>query len=210
MNILLCHGWGLDASYWKHLVPLFFPHRVHVIDQGYFRKPIPFPCSGTWIGVGHSLGFIKLLQSSLSFSALIGINSFLEFLGPASIRTKRHNELLAITKSFKEHPIHTLSSFREGCGMPHQGIDEECLNKDLLLNDLKSLAHDYSALLPARVPCLSIESSNDPIVPLACGLGANQGVSRIIIEANGHSLGLHHALAVKNEMTNWVRTTHAL
>jgi len=193
MNFLLCHGWGFDASFWKNLAPHLAPHTFYTVDLGYFGNPNPFPTSGTWIGVGHSLGLIKLLQTPLSFSAIIGLNSFLNFLGPPLIHERRKKELQTMIQRFEKDPLNTIASFYKRCGV--LDAPNGTINKSLLLNDLKSLFFDYSNLLTS-VPCLSLASKNDLIVPQECRLGKGQ----LVFDDTGHRLGLYHSQAVKTKM----------
>ncbi len=207
MNFLLCHGWGFDSSFWQNLTPLLAPHTVYTVDLGYFGNPKPFPTSGTWIGIGHSLGLIKLLQTRLTFSALIGLNSFLNFLGPFSLHERREKELLKMIQSFEKDPEKTLASFYKMCGVDFQ-VTRDHINKALLLNDLKSLFVDYSELLPP-IPCLSLESKNDIIVPLECGLGHYPKVTQPILEEGRHGLGFLYPLEVKAQVTAYLLSQKA-
>lgn len=191
MNFLLCHGWGFDASYWDNLAPLLAPHTVYRVDLGYFGNPQPFPTSGTWVGIGHSLGLSKLLQTPLNFRALIALNSFLNFLGEDS--SLRKQGLQAMIHQFEMNPSQTLSSFYTACGLSFPL--KSTINTSLLLDDLNALFIDYTNFYP-KTPCLSLVSSNDPIVPLECSLNKN----RVSIEQTGHSLGFNHALSVKTKL----------
>ena len=153
MKIHFEHGWGLDGSYWdtlKHYFPKNFPDHIN-------------------IGIGHSLGLTKILlthqQTPLKFNALIGLNSFVNFLGfNSDLRQKRQHELLSLQKQFTLSPTRTLARFYKNAGIlfnssliPLPG-NITSLNQDL--NLLKE-----SIILPNHIPVLILGSENDNIVP---------------------------------------------
>ena len=71
-NYLLAHGFGFTNDYWQNLIPLldgnisFF--NDHNLDD-----------SKTYIGLGHSLGFLKLNNSGLQFESLVALQGFLNY-----------------------------------------------------------------------------------------------------------------------------------
>lgn len=171
-HFVFCHGFGFDQSFWTNLAPYFSEHKCTFLDLGYFNKQslICEHNSKELIGIGHSLGFMKLLELNLPFKYLIGINSFTNFLGfEPLLRSKRQVELQLLQRSFTKNPIVTLQAFYKRCGLkPLETVKEADLNLQSLQHDLQ-LLHD----LPSRhrlthsplIPTLIISADADVIVP---------------------------------------------
>ena len=68
-NYLLAHGFGFTNDYWQNLVPL--------LDGNiYFFDDLDLDKDKTYVGIGHSVGFLKLNNSGLQFDALIACRKF--------------------------------------------------------------------------------------------------------------------------------------
>lgn len=148
-HFVLCHGWGASPSFWDPLLPfLSFPFTLW--NLGYTGS-VDYPCpvyTGKLIGVGHSLGFTRLVQSQLPFDFFIGIQSFIKF-------TPSVEGLLSL---FQKNPHHAMRHFWKTSHLPPlQGYD--CQK---LYEDLKAL-QTITISLPERYHVLA--SLNDPILP---------------------------------------------
>jgi len=159
------HGWGFDKKIWNILSKKFPPENCIFLDQGYFSdKELSIPDDGhtTFIGIGHSLGFIKLLELKVKFSALVAIQGFLNFLGHGQyLYCKRNLELDVMKRHFEIYPFKTLQSFYAKCGI--DGPNITALDKELLRKDLNQLSLKFE--LPKEVPILVLASKDDVVVP---------------------------------------------
>lgn len=82
-SVILAHGWGLDKSSWDLVVPAIRANKIEVIDFGYYcnayfaNKPLLKPI----IGVGHSLGFLWLLnQKTYILDGYVNISGLPRFI----------------------------------------------------------------------------------------------------------------------------------
>ena len=102
------------------------------------------PDSAHYIGVGHSLGFLKLLRSPYPFTKVIGINAFTSFLGySAPIYSRRIKEHKAFTRSFTARPLKTLERFYKNCGLDNFELNDEDPNlKDESMTSLSNMTID--------------------------------------------------------------------
>ena len=68
MTYLLCSGFGFDNGYWKNLIPL--------LDGEYEFFDSSFEASERrdYVGIGHSLGFLKLNNSGIKFRISAAVN----------------------------------------------------------------------------------------------------------------------------------------
>lgn len=163
---LFYHGWGFNSQCWEPLSVYFSEFPCYFYDRGYFGEiksceEIDLSAFDV-IGVGHSLGFLKLHSSKIKFKALIGIQAFTHFLGiDEKIHHARKRELQGMINYFEHDPINTLRSFYQRCGYEYRG--DLNINQQKLLHDLKQLLkpHEFSS----DVPTLIIGATNDLIVP---------------------------------------------
>ncbi len=190
---IFCHGWGFDASFWNNLKPFFPDQNCFFLDQGYFSTPyldLPDFKDHPIIGVGHSLGLAKLLELPIKFTALVGIQSFINFIGYSEkLAHRRSLELQAMIQFFKKNPEKTLLSFYEKCGASCDLEKFKMSNFERLLNDLESLKLDYS--LPT-CPILILGAKNDVIVSpelLLDNFEGKKNVTLIFHEQGFHNLG---------------------
>ena len=167
MQFVFCHGFGFDIHFWDHLVPYFSQKNCSFIDLGYFKcpaSPLNFQ-EQTIIGIGHSLGLLKLISMYENFNYLIGLNSFVNFLGnDQTLHGIRYRELTALKQSFTKNPVQTLKNFYKRCGV-RQFVNQRMtshLDLNLILSDLEFLKKDY-ALPP--IPTLILTSNDDSVVP---------------------------------------------
>ena len=83
-NYLLAHGFGFTNDYWQNLVPQLNGN-IHFLSDPNLDK------EKTYIGIGHSLGFLKLNNSGLKFEALVALQGFLNYCG-SSVRMQKIRE----------------------------------------------------------------------------------------------------------------------
>lgn len=195
--IIFCHGWAGNISFWDNL-KLFFDNNVsnnieiQYLDLGYFGnndsiKQFSYNNLSTYIhqnkqlkfiGIGHSIGLIKLLSLNIEFKALVGLQSFINFLGnDPLLNQKRKLEWLSLKQQFKHNPLDTLRSFYKLANLNPSFIENLCnkkelfnkkdqryfLNENFLTQDLELLSLGFS--LPKGVPTLIVGAMDDVIVP---------------------------------------------
>lgn len=164
LGLIFCHGWGFSHEFWNNLKESFRDYPCIFWDLGYYgKRSCTLPKSGEWIGVGHSLGFVKLLQSGFSFKKIIAIQGFVNFLGfNQKINHARKKKLEKMINDFESNPLQVLENFFTLCGTK-QNYKE--FDKLRLKNDLLDLKSSFEHLLLNK-SCLVLASKEDPIVPL--------------------------------------------
>ena len=73
IGLAFLHGWGFGPETWDDWVKAFGEAPVVVLNVGYFgsrRMDLP-PNPDGWLGVGHSLGFARLLEMSAPWRGLV-------------------------------------------------------------------------------------------------------------------------------------------
>ncbi len=190
---VFCHGWGFDYKFFQPLINEYFSQvPYHCLDLGYFgEENLDLPEDSTFIGVGHSLGLIKLASLNVKFNALIGIQAFVNFLGfDLRLHKKRELELKAMIQHFQMDPVDTLISFHKRCGVNYNSFN--CLNKAKLMQDLELLTTSHQ--LP-HTPLLILGAMNDTIVSQELIYDNFNKDVKVAMHSRGyHSLGLceHH------------------
>ena len=92
---ILMHGWGSNSDYWQNLVQHLDGNDYFIYEQGYFankesskiedlHKFVENHSNDKIVGIGHSIGFIKLLETEVEFDYIFGLQSFVNFLGSGS------------------------------------------------------------------------------------------------------------------------------
>lgn len=208
IGFVFCHGWGLDPAFFNHLRKILVAKTVVVWDLGYFGTlhcPQPPQAVKIWIGVGHSFGLIKLLESKIPFTALIGIQSFVHFLGNnPSIHRRQMKAVKVFEKSFETCPMTTLTGFREICGM----LPPLAFNRERLITDLVALKTNYTPLLNPDIPMLLIGNQDDPIVPPDLFFDNFQNSANIKLIMNkqgGHGVPLSSVASIARQIDDFVK-----
>lgn len=191
-HFVFCHGFGFDKSFWEKLSPYFSQNRCTHLDLGYFydaHEDIKDD-NDTLVGVGHSIGLIKLLSTNKKFDYLIGLNGFVNFLGNnPDLRKKREKDLSTLKTFFAFAPMATLKGFYDRCGTP-SFTDNKKINSDKLRSDLALLFSTFS--IPSSIPTLIIGSQDDIIAPeqlLHDNFDQSQNVKVEILPTGQHGLG---------------------
>jgi pimeloyl-[acyl-carrier protein] methyl ester esterase len=173
-HYVFCHGWGSSKAYWKDFLIHSSIKNYSLLDLGYFGKKdmcIEKTKNNLLVGVGHSLGFLKLLHMNVTWDCLIGIQAFTHFLGfSQAMRKQRLKEWRAMKSGAYKDIRETLKAFyARSYIQPRPSPFEEggphTVHHERLLKDLHGLIEDFPTFLPCET--LMIHSAHDPIVPQA-------------------------------------------
>ena len=204
-HFIFCHGFGFDKSCWGTLAPYFSKEQCTYLDLGYFGNKCDFVKNDNvpTIGIGHSLGFSKLLNLNIKFDYLIGLNSFINFLGNESnLHQKRELELTLLKKQFKKSPTTTMNNFYQTCGLSKK---IEKINTQTAINDLNFLSQSFS--IPHDIPVLIIGAKNDVIVPpeiIYDNFEKYSNVTIQILDQGKHGLGFFEAYEIREKIMNFI------
>ncbi|WPX97884.1 hypothetical protein [Candidatus Fokinia crypta] len=207
-HFIFCHGFGFDVSFWDNLSPYFAREKCTFIDLGYFKKPL-YPKifhEQKVIGIGHSLGLLKLVELHKNFEYIIILNGFRNFLGFNPIlRKKREVELEILERKFMINPLDALNIFYRKCGISSftKGFRKEDLNFNLMQSELNLLRNII--ILPS-IPILVLSSNDDMIVPpqIVKDNFSNFNAKLEIINHGGHILGLAEPLFVYEKIMKFL------
>lgn len=182
MRYLLCHGFGFTDDYWKNFVPLLN------YEYEFWHKNFRPKEGKSYIGIGHSIGFLKLNNSGIKFKALIGLQGFLNFCGNNQIRKNiREKNLNRMIEFCSETPEDFLRFFYKSCDY-HENIPPD-ISKDELISELNIMKFSYPH---CKVPTLIIGSHSDKIVEtsiLEDNFNCNKLIRLKYIDNVSHNLG---------------------
>ncbi len=181
-QLLLCHGFSYSSDYWVNLIPHLPEFTIqHLTDS--ITPEIHEPV----IGVGHSLGLIKLMQLKIPYQALIGLNAFVNFLGTdPQLKKRRSLELKVFENLVKTNSKLAINSFHNRCGV---SLEQSYSRQDQLIAELDLFRTAFP--VPDR---LTIVGAQDDIVCPPEILYDNFSPEHIImLESGGHGLGYKHA-----------------
>jgi len=213
-HFVFCHGFGFDTQFWERIAPYFSQEKCSFIDLGYFGNRVDntYLCNQRVIGIGHSIGLSKLLSMYSNFDYLIGLNSFVNFLGSDQIeRKKRQKELNALRLSFLKDPDSAIRNFYIRCDIEEliECTDFSNLNLDLILSEFEWLQKEYK--LP-EVPTLILSSNDDLVVPYTItsdNFSKQQYIKIDSIMNGGHALGFRKPLEVYRKIMSFLNDTTA-
>lgn len=197
-GLALLHGWGYGPETWDGFAEAFAGAPVAVLSAGYFgqrRMDLPENPHG-WVGVGHSLGFAKLLSMDVPWRGLVGISGFLRFCQRPDKPTGTPTDVLnAMLSRLDTAPEDVLERFQRRCGHTYT-----CGGLPLagglarLRTDLLAL-RDLDLMPKGPVPTLFIHARDDRIVPpelareAQAHLSGSMPGSRLeLLETGGHAL----------------------
>jgi pimeloyl-[acyl-carrier protein] methyl ester esterase len=210
-GFIFCHGFGFNASFWAPLQPYFLEKKTHFLDLGYFGAPSVNVAPDDhieWIGIGHSLGLMKLIAMNLPFRYLIGLNGFVNFLGEDTrINRHRTRELKYLTHQMERCPRAALTAFYQRAGVMFEGLENAAINSNQLLADLSELARPIP-LWPA-IPMLILGSTDDIIVPpelIKDNFSMHSNAEVALIHQAGHGLGARFPARVYQEIMRFIST----
>lgn len=213
-HFVFCHGFGFDTQFWERIAPYFSQEKCSFIDLGYFNNQMDYQYlhNQRIIGIGHSIGLSKLVSMYNNFDYLIGLNSFINFLGSDQIgRKKRQKELNALRLSFLKDPDSAIRNFYIRCDIEEliECTDFSNLNRDLILSEFEWLQKEYK--LP-EVPTLILSSNDDLVVPHAItsdNFSKQQYIKIDSIMNGGHALGFRKPLEVYRKIMSFLNDTTA-
>lgn len=213
-HFVFCHGFGFDTQFWERIAPYFSQEKCSFIDLGYFGNRVDntYLCNQRVIGIGHSVGLSKLISMYSNFDYLIGLNSFVNFLGSDQIeRKKRQKELNALRLSFLKDSDSAIRNFYIRCDIEEliECTDFSNLNRDLILSEFEWLRKEYK--LP-EVPTLILRSNDDLVVPPAItsdNFSKQQYIKIDSIMNGGHALGFRKPLEVYRKIMSFLNDTTA-
>ncbi|MGL5784001.1 MAG: hypothetical protein ACRCYZ_00710 [Alphaproteobacteria bacterium] len=214
IGFIFCHGWSYAPSYWDSLKLFFQNHPTTMWNLGYYQENIcllsPKEKEGIfWVGVGHSLGFAKLLESGFFFDALVGLQAFTCFLGHDSVlHHRRTKEYLFFKEQFQASPLSHVQDYHHFSDAVLPEKYYPLLNQDRLLNDLKALQTDYTPFFERlHKPTLILGSKGDTVVPQALledNFEPHPWVELKIHPSKGHALGYHQTLWVAEQIQRFL------
>ncbi len=154
-TFILAHGFAFSDDYW-HLLKNLLPGEVL-----FYQKNMATDSDANYVGVAHSLGFLRLNNSGIRFKYLFGLQGFLDFCGKTErLRRIRMQILDRMIRSFSKNYEEGLREFYARCS--YTGETPLHLSKEALLDDLESLKKAYPH---CGVSTMIIASEDDPIVP---------------------------------------------
>lgn len=208
LGLVFFHGWGLSPAFWQPLTTRLAQYPQLLADAGYFGSPQSphltphLPPGHRWVGIGHSLGFARALQSPPAggWAGLVSVAGFARFCPPAggdvlSLVAQPRRVVERMLRAHARDPHAVRADFLHRCGLadllPPPGAP---LNVERLAADLALLLDvDVSAPLAAlEVPVLALASRDDPIVPAALteATFAPRAHTQLVWQARGgHALG---------------------
>lgn len=205
---VFCHGFAFDKHYWDKLSDYFKGYECYYWDLGYFSKnehPLPSNHHLKVIGVGHSLGFRKLLKRQDEFDALIGLQSFLNFGNNQKIRAKQIAGFKKVREDFRDNPKNTIMNFYESCQVDYLQSKVEDMSWQVLEQDLDQLEKELD---PPKCPTLIIGSKQDEIVPpelIKDNFEHYKNVKTIIQDIGSHNLGYAEPKFVFDTIISFVK-----
>jgi pimeloyl-[acyl-carrier protein] methyl ester esterase len=190
-HFVFCHGWGFDNNFWQPLLSYFDPKITSLWNLGYIgERNIALPINGNQhlIGIAHSFGLINFIPFAHHFSAIIGLQSFINFLGNDSIiYNKQKIKWQIMLNRFTENPEKTLQMFYKKSGTDFNQIEYKLINIQRLKEDLIAMSQNYH--LP-NLPILIIANKNDKIITLDLIKDnfTQNNIKLIVNPFEGHSL----------------------
>lgn len=205
---LFSHGFGLTPTFWQPLLAHFQKEQCFCIDWSSIEDPKKlnrllqsrFAAKTHFIGIGHSLGFSKLLHSAMPFKAMVGLNAFTHFLGlGAALCQRRTQEHTHFETSFRRNAAQTLAAFYQRGGLP---APETPVDHHTLLADLDLLRQKATV----KAPCLVLNGIKDPIVPPALtrdNFRHQEHIALHMMDSGQHALGFLEAPRVAQQMKDF-------
>ncbi len=196
MKLVFVHGWGFDAGLWRDLCAELPEFDAETVDLGFFGRPREAKPNGdAVIAVGHSLGFLWLLQRRpFSWRGLVSVSGMPRFTKAPDYRFGIDPRLLEATIArFAEAPAETLADFLARCGAAGGtggGADTARLAEGLAwLKEWDARA----ALDSESAPLLALYAGDDAVVPKALSddiFAGRRGTARAVAPEGGHVLPL--------------------
>lgn len=204
---VFCHGFAFTKHFWDPLIPYFSQEKYLRVDRGYFgdedfrREIDQYDKKSPIIGIGHSMGLIKLMAMDIAFDYFIGLNGFVNFLGfEKKQRYMRQKELTLLRHHFLKNPVRTLKNFHARCGVSLTH-DFSRLNHTLLLSDLHELEKNHSF---PKVPTFILGSYEDTVVPPSVILDHVHDTITLDFMHGGHNLGYKNPKCIHEKIMSFL------
>lgn len=193
IGLALLHGWGYGPGIWSGWAAEFSERPVALLDAGFFGPPamaLPENPDG-WLGVGHSLGFARLLGLDVPWRGLAGFGAFLRFCRlPGQTDGTLPEVIDAMLARLDTDPAEVLRRFTRRCGREERRPAPAADGLERLRQGLR-LLRGLDLAAPARpCPTLLAHTADDRIVPqsLAEEAGRRLAARLEIFDSGGHAL----------------------
>ena len=183
VQFVFAHGWALEPDFFNPLItrlgilnPIFssrdYFHRGRLNHgrHNHRSQDDSKASHSEWVGIGHSLGFLRLARSNLAgCRALVSLNGFTDFC--AETGTDRRI-IRRMHRKLQREPDSVVGEFRARCG-PVVFKKPDSFNLELLSGDLMQLADvrinnsGEPLTSVADIPVLALAAADDPVVPPA-------------------------------------------
>jgi len=233
IGFVFIHGWGFDSSFSTPLAKAFKGIPQINIDLGYFSKiadgdnPVDIKKSLDffeahheqngdikWVGVGHSFGFHKLLDSSLlgKLKGLISISGFTRFCNHKQNQPGTNLKIIdRMIAGFENSPQTVLENFWQKCKVelvpPLTYTNAPRLLRDLKLMREMDFTKELESLGEKNVPVLNIYGSDDTIVSKDLSLDCfkdYKNITNIEFSSAFHNLGYKSAERIAGHIKLWL------
>jgi pimeloyl-[acyl-carrier protein] methyl ester esterase len=196
LNLLFCHGWGFDASFWDDLAALLPEFAQTRDDAGYFGAPsTPLPAA-SYVAVTHSYGTMRLLAAPPpGLAGLVAIAGFDRFTATEGFPGNPRRVVDRMVSAVAQDADTVLTDFHKlfASPVPAGMADAERLQADLIGLRDGDRRDDAAGL---GVPILSLQAAGDTLLPLPLRetvFAATDGVMRRTHPAAGHLLAREDA-----------------
>lgn len=198
-GLVFLHGWGFGPEIWSPWADAFPKRPVALLDAGYFgpaQMTLPANPDG-WVGVGHSLGFVRLLSMDVRWRGLIGLGAFMRFCPVPERNSGTPAEVLdAMLAHLDTAPADVLTRFLRRCGLKGRPSDLPDsvglarLREDLLV--LRGLdLGPTPKLMASSPPVLLLHAADDRIAPVELAREAHgllPGSRLHVFQSGAHAL----------------------
>lgn len=220
--LVFCHGFGFNHEFWQNIKEYFSSYHCIYINLGYFENALEDGISidintavqklsamedAEIIGIGHSFGLLKLMQSGINFSKLVGLNAFINFIGSsAELRKRRIVEYDFCREVILQSPQIGLAQFYERSlifGFMAKGLPT--LNYNRIREDLVVIYEENG--IETKVPTLILGTECDVVVPPEIIEDNFKGIPNVeieILQKGGHGLGYNEASVVASKIHNFI------
>lgn len=198
LGFVFSPGWSFGRDFFKPLAECLKSYpQVYLEDKPNLDK-------GIWIGIGHSLGFSKLL--SLPLQGFISLSGFVRFCAHTPLQYGTPVRVIdRMIAKLETHPKEVLEDFYKKAGMENILTEASIsFNKRQLLVDLEFMKRMdlTSGLRALQAPVLSLAAKDDKIVPFALTQETFQ--SSVALKKGGHAMAYIQADWCAKEINNWI------
>ena len=210
-EIYFYHGWGFNRDIWKYWKKYTEQMNCYFHDRGYCNEPNDIRANDMYPGfnggilVAHSFG-LHLIPSEIMNRVKLCIifGGFINLVSDTGALNIKSNTIMNhMNQKFIMNAPSVLSAFYKNVFFPEipdtdllrsmSGFDGDTLNKNLMLEDLYRMQHEFLDLKNLiRIPeTIIFHGKKDRIVPVEKGIELHKALpnSKIhIFEKSGHAL----------------------